>query len=69
MYRSSFAAGFKWGDNLQPYATSPETDGTTWTTMKSPGMNQGAIQLGIDRSHHVMYSANGTQGFWRVRLQ
>jgi hypothetical protein len=69
MYSSSFAAGFKVGDNLQPYVTSPETDGRTWSAMKSPGMGQGAIQLGIDRGHRVMYSANGGDGFWRVRIQ
>jgi hypothetical protein len=68
IYSSSFAAGFKVGDNLQPYVTSPETDGMTWTPMTSPGMGQGAIQLGIDKSHHVMYSANGGDGFWRVHI-
>jgi len=33
--------------------------------MASPGMKQGGW-LGYDADHHVLYSSNCTQGFWRV---
>jgi hypothetical protein len=54
-----------------PYVSSPETDGLTWTPVPwtTPagfdGFTQGGV-LAYDPAHHVLYSANGTQGFWRV---
>jgi hypothetical protein len=56
---------FKWGDNLQLYDTAPESTGTPWTQMQTPGMTQGGW-LGYDADHHVLYSSACQLGFWRV---
>jgi hypothetical protein len=48
--------------------TSPESDGMTWTPLTSPAMNQGG-SLGYDRGHDLLYSSNGSSGFWRVRTK
>jgi hypothetical protein len=66
MFASSSSPCFDWGTNLQPYETAKETDGGTWTKMTSPGMTQGGYFLGMDLDHHVLYSSNCAQGFWRV---
>src|SRR5262249_49133285 len=49
-----------------PYHTSPETDGQTWTELSSPMLSTGGYELAYDPDHHVLYSTNGTAGFWRV---
>lgn len=67
-----------WGDysprvpaGTNPYVSTAETDGSTWkavpwtTPAGFAGFTQGGV-LGFDPAHHVLYSANGTQGFWRV---
>jgi hypothetical protein len=55
-----------------PYLVSPETDGVTFTPAPwpvPPGMfTQGSGGgYGYDRVHHILYSSNGTAGFWRVQ--
>jgi hypothetical protein len=60
---------FEIGENLTDlYITSPEDDGMTWTTYPSVGMNQGGT-IQLDTSHHLLYSSNCRQGFWRVRTE
>jgi hypothetical protein len=62
-----------------PYMVASEADGMTWTstTWSAPVMpdaqgsayfTQGGT-LGYDPAHHVLYSANGTEGILRVATQ
>jgi hypothetical protein len=58
---------------INPYMSSKETDGLTWTLVPwtTPAgfkFTQGGL-LGYDPGHHVLFSANGTQGVWRVVTQ
>jgi len=50
------------------YITSPESDGTVWTDLKTAVMGQGGIAMAYDPDHHILYSANETAGVWRVLL-
>jgi hypothetical protein len=52
--------------NGQPYYTSPENDGTTWTPLATPNMENGAVFTEYDADHHVMYFAATQSGLWRV---
>jgi hypothetical protein len=70
MFASTNGALTPWipvGSN--PYLTSPEADGLSWTTAPwtpPPGaFTQGGL-LAYDRVNRILYSSNGTQGFWRV---
>jgi hypothetical protein len=65
LFSSSYAVGFHFAQNLHPYYTSPESDGLTWTQMKSPNLTQGGW-FHYDESHHLLYSSACTDGFWRV---
>jgi hypothetical protein len=69
MWASSFAVCFAWGQDLKPYRSSKESDGTTWSDVASPGFTQGADKLGYDSDHHLLYSSNCAEGFWRVRTE
>jgi hypothetical protein len=69
MFVSRYAAGFPWGENLQPYMTSPENDGLTWTPYPSPPFTQGAIAMAIDTGHNLLFSVNSEDGIWRVRFR
>jgi len=60
-------------DGFNPYVTSRESDGLTWTpapftTPAGFKFTQGG-PLGYDPVHHLLYCSNGTQGFWRVVTQ
>jgi hypothetical protein len=69
LYTSSFAVCFEWNpDGLQPYLTSPEDDGLTWTEMASPPFPQGG-SLGYDLANEILYSSNCQNGFHRVRMR
>jgi hypothetical protein len=54
------------GPDQQPYFVARESEGTTWTSMASPPMADGPVNLAYDPEHHVVYSANGHGGLWRV---
>jgi photosystem II stability/assembly factor-like uncharacterized protein len=71
MWASNYGSYEPWtppGKN--PYITSPETDGKNWTATPwaTPGFTNGGT-LGYDPVHHVLYSANGQMGFWRVVVE
>ena len=60
--------GFPWdpSTNLyEPFWSSPESDGLTWTQMTSPQLSNGG-ELQYDADHHLLYSSNLGAGFWRV---
>jgi hypothetical protein len=69
VYTSTFGVCYDYGSDLKVYATAPESSGKPWTTMPSPGMTQGAFNLGYDVDHHILYSSNCRRGFWRVVTQ
>ncbi len=73
LFISLYGALTRWvpaGTN--PYLTSPEADGLTWTPapwalpagMFTQGSGGG---FGYDRVHQILYSSNGTAGMWRVQ--
>jgi hypothetical protein len=69
IYASDYTVCFDWNSPITPYFTSPEADGMTWTAMPtSPPVQQGGT-LAYDASHHILYSSNCQDGFWRVRTQ
>ena len=49
------------------YLPSPETDGTTWTSMPVPKLSMGG-NLGYDAGHKLLFSSNLDAGLWRVVL-
>ena len=57
------------GADQQPYFTTPEQGGGTWTKFASPPMANGPVTLRYDSDHHLLYSANTTSGLWRVVTQ
>jgi hypothetical protein len=70
MYAGTQGALTPWipvGSN--PYLISQEGDGMSWSTAPwtpPPGaFTQGGL-LAYDRVNRILYSSNGTQGFWRV---
>jgi hypothetical protein len=67
------ASGFSWNPGqgpgpYEPFYTSPESDGTTWTSMASPMLTNGG-GLAYDPDHHVLFSSNLDAGFYRVVTQ
>jgi hypothetical protein len=56
-------------DDKQPYYVSNEDDGGTWVKLASPEMDHGGVTLAYDPDHHVLYSANTSSGFWRMKTQ
>jgi hypothetical protein len=56
-------------DPYLPYFTATESDGTSWTAFESPLLATGGYELAYDPDHHLLYSTNGTAGFWRVVLE
>jgi hypothetical protein len=77
MWAANFGSLQPWimpGSN--PYLTSAEADGQTWTatTWKAPTTpdSQGSAYftqggtLGYDPAHHLLYGSNGTEGILRV---
>jgi hypothetical protein len=69
LYATTAGVCFDWGMNLDVYWTSAVTDGKTWSKYTAPGMTQGGMDLAYDRPHHLLYSSNCKQGFWRVVTQ
>jgi hypothetical protein len=60
--------GFPWDPSTNlylPFWSSPESDGQHWTQMDSPKLSNGG-ELQYDSAHHILYSADGGAGFWRV---
>lgn len=53
----------------QPYWSAPIDDPTTWTNMPSPSIGRGAVAIDYDAAQHLVYSANGVFGLWRLRTE
>ena len=69
LYRSNKGVCGEVGNNEMFYGTALETNPKQWMPMPSPGMTQGGYDLGYDLDHHILYSSNCRQGFWRVVTQ
>ncbi len=60
--------GFPWDPSTvlyEPFWTSPEGDGQTWTQLNTPMLSNGGW-MSYDSVHHLLYSSNLGAGFWRV---
>jgi hypothetical protein len=60
---------YKQDPPFMPYYSSAESDGQNWVPFTSPLMGTGAYEMAYDPDHHLLYSSNGTAGFWRLRTQ
>jgi hypothetical protein len=69
LYRSNKGVCGEVGNNEMFYGTALESNPKQWMPMPSPGMTQGGYDLGYDLDHHILYSSNCRQGFWRVVTQ
>ena len=58
------------GAGDQPYATSPETDGLTWTAYKGGAQKfgNGPLAMAFDPVNRIMYSANWQWGIWALKV-
>jgi hypothetical protein len=65
-----FFANWKWDTSGQPMRTAAFSDLSSWTHMVTPenGLQRGGNLL-YDIAHHILYTANGTSGLWRVKTQ
>ena len=43
-----------------------DTDPHSWTSGFMTRLMRAPLKIGYDADHHVLYSSNCTQGFWRV---
>jgi hypothetical protein len=62
--------GFPWDPSTtlyEPFWTSPENDGQTWTKISSPMLSNGG-SLAYDKVHKILYSTDLGAGVWRVVL-
>jgi hypothetical protein len=55
---------------LQPYITSPETDGLTWTPYQGGAQtfSDGPYSMAFDPVNRIIYSANWDAGFWALKV-
>jgi photosystem II stability/assembly factor-like uncharacterized protein len=54
----------------QPYVTSLETDGTTWTPYQGGAQKfkDGPYRIRFDKVNRIIYSANWVAGVWALRV-
>jgi hypothetical protein len=52
-----------------PYFSAPERPPYEFTPMKSPAMRNGATELHLDPTRHILYSTNLDAGLWRLVTQ
>ena len=58
------------GPDDQPYATSPESDGKTWSPYRGGAQKfgNGPLVMAFDPVNRVMYSANWQWGIWALKV-
>ncbi|HEV8246259.1 MAG TPA: hypothetical protein VGP93_10850, partial [Polyangiaceae bacterium] len=66
LFTSHLGYCMKWGTDMMVYYSAPMSTHKPWTAMAAPGMTQGAVSMGYDLDHHVLYASACTDGFWRV---
>jgi hypothetical protein len=70
LYRTDFSVCGPWGEGANLYRSATEVDDATWTNFdQAPEINVSASQLDFDRDHHLLYSSNCRNGFWRYRTE
>jgi len=52
-----------------PYLFAPEGPSAKFTGMNSSLMRNGAAELNLDTTRHILYSTNFNAGVWRIKLQ
>jgi hypothetical protein len=53
----------------QPYVTSPDGDGVTWTAYNGQTFSDGPYRMEVDMDNHIIYSANFNDGVWALKAQ
>jgi hypothetical protein len=56
-------------DPYRPYYSSPERSTFKATSINSPMMRNGAAELHLDATRHILYSTNLNAGLWRLVTQ
>jgi hypothetical protein len=54
------------GNTTQPFFSAPADHDTTWTSLASPAMPDGPVELRYDSDHHLLYAATMGSGLWRM---
>jgi hypothetical protein len=57
------------GGTPQPYVTSDESDGMTWTNYNSQTFSDGPYRMTFDPINRIIYSANWNAGVWALKVQ
>ena len=53
----------------QPYLTSPESDGITWTAYNAQKFADGPYRMAFDSTNRIVYSANWNAGVWALKVK
>jgi photosystem II stability/assembly factor-like uncharacterized protein len=53
----------------QPYITSPDGDGVTWSPYNSQTFSDGPYRMDLDSVNHIIYSANFNDGVWALKTK
>jgi len=71
LYAQLSYTGNNAGQGPQPYRTSPESDGSTWTAYHggTQTFNDGPFMMRYDSINGIMYSANWASGLWALKVQ
>lgn len=61
------APAYAFGD--QPFVTSPEDDGLTWTPGSQTIPDAGPFEMAFDRANGIIYAAMWFQGVWALKVE
>ena len=53
----------------QPYLTSLESDGITWTAYNAQKFADGPYRMAFDSTNRIVYSANWNAGVWALKVK
>jgi photosystem II stability/assembly factor-like uncharacterized protein len=53
----------------QPYITSPDDDGVTWSPYNSQTFSDGPYRMDLDAANRIIYSANWNDGLWALKVK
>jgi photosystem II stability/assembly factor-like uncharacterized protein len=53
----------------QPYVTSPDGDGLTWSAFNDQMFSDGPYRMDVDAANHIIYSANFNDGVWALKTK
>lgn len=70
LYTQLAYTGTNSGQGAQPFYSSPESDGLTWTKFNGGTQTfmDGPYQMRFDPVHRIMYSANWASGLWALKV-